>query len=118
MAYQSRLARTQRDGKQAAKDVVRLEDEVAALSEDLTRTREPVSRYEAALFEGYPVSDIDLQAQPLRTTNIPLSSRPLSCRQHKPCTNRPMPMCSVSMASTILTAQAIRTSPLSLSVAG
>lgn len=62
MAYQSRLARSQRDGKQALKDVERLENEVACLNEDLTRSRERVTRYESALFEGYPASDVDLQA--------------------------------------------------------
>lgn len=62
MAYQSRLARSQRDGKQATKDVIRLEDEVAVLNEDLTRTRERVQRYESALFEGYPASEVDLHA--------------------------------------------------------
>lgn len=62
MAYQSRLARSQRDGKQSLKDVARLEEEVAVLNEDLSRTRERVGRYEAALFEGYPTSDVDLQA--------------------------------------------------------
>lgn len=62
MAYQARLARSQRDAKQAHKDVARLEAEVATLNEDLTRTRERVGRYEGALFEGYPTSDIDQQA--------------------------------------------------------
>ncbi|MBY4894527.1 hypothetical protein KUL25_17350 [Rhodobacteraceae bacterium N5(2021)] len=62
MAYQARLARSQRDGKQAHKDVARLEAEVAILSEDLTRARGRVSRYEVALFEGYPASEVDLEA--------------------------------------------------------
>lgn len=62
MAYQSRLARATRDGKQALKDVARLEEEVAGLNDDLGRTRERVGRYEAALFEGYPVGDMDVQA--------------------------------------------------------
>ena len=62
MAYQARLARSQRDAKQAHKDVARLEAEVATLNADLTRTRERVGRYEGALFEGYPASEVDLQA--------------------------------------------------------
>lgn len=59
MAYQARLARSQRDGKQAHKDVERLEDEVATLTTDLTRTRERVGRYEAALFEGHALPERD-----------------------------------------------------------
>ena len=51
MAYQSRLARAQREGKQAHKDVARLTDEVAVLNDDLARARDRVARYEVALFE-------------------------------------------------------------------
>ncbi|WP_341863419.1 hypothetical protein [Gymnodinialimonas sp. 57CJ19] len=68
MAYQARLARSQRDAKQAHKDVARLEAEVVTLNEDLTRTRERVGRYEGALFEGYPSSDMDLQVASEATT--------------------------------------------------
>ena len=64
MAYQARLARSQRDGKQALKDVERLEREIVGLTEDLNRTRESLDRYEGALFEGHqaPASEVDLQA--------------------------------------------------------
>lgn len=51
LAYQSRLARAQRDGKQAHKDVARLSEDVAVLNDDLARARDRVSRYEIALFE-------------------------------------------------------------------
>lgn len=62
LAYQSRLARSQRDSKQAHKDVVRLSEEITVLNQDLGRSRDRVHRYEVALFEGYPASEVDLHA--------------------------------------------------------
>ena len=61
LAYQSRLARAQRDGKQAHKDVERLNEEIVVLNEDLTRARDRVHRYEVALFEGDPANELELQ---------------------------------------------------------
>ncbi len=52
LAYQSRLARSQREVRQAHKDTARLIEEKAILVEDLARTRDRVQRYEIALFEG------------------------------------------------------------------
>jgi len=63
LAYQSRLARSQRDGKQAHKDVARLNEEISALNQDLARSRDRVHRYEVALFEGGPASEADLHQQ-------------------------------------------------------
>jgi len=53
LAYQSRLARAQRDAKHAQKEVERL-------SEDLERSRIRAQRYETALFEG-PVEKVSLE---------------------------------------------------------
>lgn len=82
LAYQSRLARAQRDGKQATKDVARLEEEIAALTEDLTRTRERVQRYESALFEGYPASEVDLQAAAAAVNDQSLQQQATAYVQH------------------------------------
>lgn len=68
MAYQGRLARSQRESKQALTDVTRLQNEVATLTEDLTRTRTRLGRYEAALFEGHPVGETDQDIAPLAAT--------------------------------------------------
>lgn len=59
LAYQSRLARAQREGKQANKDVDRLTQDVATLSDDLDRARERVARYEVALFETGSTADLE-----------------------------------------------------------
>lgn len=56
LAYQSRLARAQRDAKHAQKEAERLTD-------DLERTRLRVQRYEAALFEGHAEQTVDETAE-------------------------------------------------------
>jgi hypothetical protein len=62
LAYQSRLARSQREGKQAHKDVARLSEEVVALQDDLARSRDRVQRYEVALFETGSTAGLDTPA--------------------------------------------------------
>lgn len=62
MAYQARLARALRDGKQAHKDATRLAEEVAVLNEDLARARERVGRYEVALFETGSTAGLEAPA--------------------------------------------------------
>ncbi|WP_224816895.1 hypothetical protein [Hasllibacter sp. MH4015] len=75
LAYQSRLARAQRDGKQAHKDVARLTEELAVAHDDLARSRDRVNRYETALFEGYPASEVDLSAAAQGLADQPLQDQ-------------------------------------------
>ncbi|MEX3017041.1 hypothetical protein [Gymnodinialimonas hymeniacidonis] len=56
LAYQARLARANRDTKQAHKDIDRLTAEADVLKADLERSRESLERYETALFEAQPAA--------------------------------------------------------------
>ncbi len=77
LAYQARLARANRDTKQAQKDIDRLVAEADVLKADLGRARDSLQRYETALFEAQPAAPVSMAAAPATVEVAPAPEMPL-----------------------------------------
>ncbi len=82
LAYQARLARANRETKQARKDIDRLVAEADVMKSDLIRTRDSLQRYETALFEAQPAAPAPAPVHAEVEAQMPIQQQAEAYIQH------------------------------------